>query len=386
MKIKSLLLAGLAALLCAAVMTACSNSVDESEDAVLEIDLSKFENRDQIKDKNIAYEIDIIDDGGTIVENLKRKKGDKIQVRLSIGVYDISVTAFLDGEEFAKGIEKDQTVIQGPNRVTVQLILVDAVPLQIVPSGGTHNVTADPFKITLTSDIGVLIEYQLTGAQDSSGAFSGSGQINISNIGISTLNAIARGNGLLEDSQLEYVYTLNTTWTPSANNTSNTTAIVFKFVLPVSSLTLANISITNVTGAFASNGTQPTTSDGGKTWTLNGTTSKDGSIQVNVINKDYVVSGVQTMRVYRVFPLWTAIPAGTANGTTTTFGTSNIMYVAWGGNMFIAVSGRGTMTQSADGVICTRFNGSSVGKWSVAWGGNKFVSGSDNGRIGYWQP
>jgi hypothetical protein len=98
---------------------------------------------------------------------------------------------------------------------------------------------------------------------------------------------------------------------------------------------------------------------------------------------------------------WTAIPPGTANGTTSTFDTSDIRGIAWGGTVgnekFIAVGHDGKMAYSADGVTWTPIppgtadgttsTFSNTGIIAIAWGGaagnEKFVAVGSGGKMAY---
>jgi hypothetical protein len=83
---------------------------------------------------------------------------------------------------------------------------------------------------------------------------------------------------------------------------------------------------------------------------------------------------------------WTAIPAGTANNTTSTFGTTWINAIAYNGsNLFVAVgSGPGgdRMATSPDGTNWTAVTDSKFGSShrieAIAFGNGKFVAVGDN--------
>jgi hypothetical protein len=91
---------------------------------------------------------------------------------------------------------------------------------------------------------------------------------------------------------------------------------------------------------------------------------------------------------------WTAIPAGTGNATTATFGTTDINGIAWGGpegnEKFVAVGASGKMAYSSDGITWTAIAaGTGIGQSSfgtsainrVAWGGGKVVAVGASGKI-----
>jgi len=379
MKTKSILLGGLMCLM-VFIMTACSGSVEDSEDAMLTIDFGNFETQDLVKNENIVYKIDIADyNTGQPYLSFPANKGQQIQKKVALGDYTVSVVVFKDsinGEEFAKGNSGGKVkVATGINNVRIQLNLVDSVPLTVDPYGGTHSVTEAPFKITLTSDIGVPIEYTLTGAQIGSGTLTGAGQISITTAGTTTLKAIARGSGILSDSlPLTEVYTLNNGWTANVNSTSHTTAITFTFGLPVTGLAAEDISIS---GGF----TKGTLTGSGTTWTLNGIPTIGGANPISVsINKTGVTSEAQLVTIYGEngkFPLWAAV--GDSK-----FGAEGISDIAWGNDKFVAVGTGGQMAYSSDGINWTAVTDSTFGSTtisSIAWGNDKFVAVGYNGKM-----
>jgi hypothetical protein len=81
---------------------------------------------------------------------------------------------------------------------------------------------------------------------------------------------------------------------------------------------------------------------------------------------------------------WTAIPAGTTDETTTTFGSAiAVNRVTWGGGKFVAVGASGETAASADG---TTWTGGSVGSTAstiqdIAWGNGRFVAVPNNTSI-----
>jgi hypothetical protein len=96
-------------------------------------------------------------------------------------------------------------------------------------------------------------------------------------------------------------------------------------------------------------------------------------------------------------PVWTAIPAGTGVGTTT-FDTSRIISIAYGGGKFVAGGEDGKMAYSADGTSWTAIPagtdngttttfGTSNTISSIAYGGpagqERFVAGAGNGKMAY---
>jgi hypothetical protein len=112
----------------------------------------------------------------------------------------------------------------------------------------------------------------------------------------------------------------------------------------------------------------------------------------------YTASSVAVVHVALPNLIWNAIPAGTAAGTST-FGTSEISKIAWGGpagsKKFVAVGWDGKMAYSADGVNWTAIPaGTGAGQsrftsyiYDIAWGGTagneKFVAVGHDGRMAY---
>jgi len=88
---------------------------------------------------------------------------------------------------------------------------------------------------------------------------------------------------------------------------------------------------------------------------------------------------------------WTAIPKGTANGTSTTFGIEFINAIAYGGGKFVAVGDHGQMAYSSDGISWTAIprvigprNDTNI--YAIAYGSGKFVAGGrdyNNGIMTY---
>jgi len=335
MKTKSILLGALMCLM-VFIMTACSGSVEDSEDAMLIMKFTEFENQSQVIGVNIVYKIDITDDtAGQPYQSFPANKGEEIKKKVALGNYTISVIVFkdyIDGEEFARGYSDGVVKVKpGENRVPILFNLVKSVPLTVTPLGGTHTVTENPFKITLTSEPGVLVGYTLIGAQSGSGSFTGGGQISLTTVGTTTLNAIAHGNPPLQENQpFTGGYTLNTAWTATVDNSANTTAIDFDFILPLPAgyLSAADISVPVGSGTFTKGGL--TRSSDGKTWTLAITPTVAGSsvIQVNIV-KAGIVSGNKQVTIYGGFPLWIAV-------TNSTFGSSAINAIVYGNNKFVA--------------------------------------------------
>ena len=443
MKTKSMILAGLV-VFSMMVMATCGNSVDDSEDAIINIDFSDFES--QVNATNIVYEIDI--DGPTST-TIKANIGDKnIHATVSAGDYEITVTAYenaIGGKVFASGY-KETSVKPGPNTVTIEIKLAGAHDIEISLDSGTYSTTgihSGGLQITLTSKTGGEIYYTTNSTEPTElGGTKYTAPFVITKLGDTTIKAKAFTNNHLESSLvLTKNYTLNTTWnaylessggnttairfefvmpvsdlnkdteinitggsgyakgtlTPSNENKTwtlainantanvsdvqvnikktgvqdvnksltitlntvwltatvvqgtNTTAINFTFSLSVSGLTANDITITNGTGAF----TKGAMSGSGTSWSLAGTTTKDGSIDV-AINKPSagIPSGTKNIpRVFRLFPLWSAITPGTTDGTTTTFPNSyptgsRILSIVWANDKFVAA---GVTTSSSVG-------------------------------------
>ena len=148
MKTKSLILFGLL-IVVMTVMTACSNDVGDSEEAILNINFGNFES--QVIGKDIVYNIDI--DGPTPY-NFTANKGELIQKKVNSGVYKISVIAWdlIIDEEYAAGVDSNVKVNAGVNKVAIQLNRADgaATPRVVSHPGVLHTDTS--FNIQLASD------------------------------------------------------------------------------------------------------------------------------------------------------------------------------------------------------------------------------------------
>jgi len=386
MKTKSILLGGLMCLM-VFIMTACSGSVEDSEDVLLTIKFTDFESQSQVIGVNIVYKIDIVGpDSQTITAN----KGEDIQVKLNAtGQYEITVTAYknvIGGEVFAYG-HATIDITPGPNTVPIyNFDFAGALSLSVTPAPGAFNTEGTYYynsglQITLTlissSSVipeGTIIRYTTNGSEPTKTSpmiYALGTTITIDTLGTTiTLKAKAFSgdDSVVKDSPvLTANYTLNNTWTVGVNNgTATTTALVFNFTLPISALTLSDIIITNGTGSFAST-TQPTASNGGKTWTLNRDTISDGSIEVN-INKTGIKSGKQTIeRIFGIFPLWSAVADSKFNGT-------NIFSIAYGNGKFVAVGDAGKMAYSSDGRIWTAIPAGTTNGTTTTFGPNHIVS------------
>jgi hypothetical protein len=76
---------------------------------------------------------------------------------------------------------------------------------------------------------------------------------------------------------------------------------------------------------------------------------------------------------------WTAVTANT-------FGTENILGIAWGDNKFVAVGAQGKMAYSPDGTDWTAVSDSRFANFNIrgiAWGDNKFVAVGLSGKMAY---
>jgi len=76
---------------------------------------------------------------------------------------------------------------------------------------------------------------------------------------------------------------------------------------------------------------------------------------------------------------WTTVPKST-------FGTTIIKGIAYGGGKFVAVGDNGRMAYSSDGVTWTAVSTSTFGISNIndiAYGNGKFVAVGDNGKIAY---
>jgi hypothetical protein len=85
---------------------------------------------------------------------------------------------------------------------------------------------------------------------------------------------------------------------------------------------------------------------------------------------------------------WTAVPAGTTVGTTSTFGTTVIESIAYGNGTFVAVGRSGKMAYSADGTSWTAITAtnSTFGTndiYGITYGGEKFIAVGEYGNMAY---
>jgi len=100
-----------------------------------------------------------------------------------------------------------------------------------------------------------------------------------------------------ENSPKEKITPNDITWTATANDTKNTTAIDFTFSASASGLTANNISITNETGFL----TTGALTGSGTSWSLAVNIVSGGDVSVS-INKSGIESGSKTVEVFKTLP------------------------------------------------------------------------------------
>ena len=156
-----------------------------------------------------------------------------------------------------------------------------------------------PAHITLTNLTGVVTRGDLTGSGTSwslgiAVATAGDVAVSVEKPGVERgLGTLAVGNTI--------------TWVAAPNSTTNTTAIDFVFVAPVSGLSAENIIVTAGTGTVTPGGL---TGDG-TSWSLAVTVTSFGSGNISVsIDRTGIVHGPSTVEVFREPVQWTATVYG----------------------------------------------------------------------------
>ena len=183
-------------------MTTCSNDVDEDwDETLLEINFGQEDLPNYFK-----YEIKV--DGPTILTETSVGT-QPVRVKVSVGDYNISVTAFSDdigGTEQATGNGKI-TVRTGLYSINITLNRSGGVDTPIaIPGAGTYTGLQNIILFTTTT--GAEIRYTLDGSEPNSSSNLYSTPITISDLGIKTLKAIAFMSGLLDSLPLTVEYNI----------------------------------------------------------------------------------------------------------------------------------------------------------------------------------
>jgi len=136
------------------------------------------------------------------------------------------------------------------------------------------------------------------------------------------------------------------TYTATANNSTNTTAITLTFSAAVTGLTATDITVTNGTGSAA----KGTLTGSGTSWSLGITVNIAGNITVS-INKSGIESGNKTVAIAKPASVWTAVDIGTLFDTSS--GSKAINRIAYGNGKFVAGGNNGKIAYSSDGIAWT---------------------------------
>jgi uncharacterized repeat protein (TIGR02543 family) len=124
---------------------------------------------------------------------------------------------------------------------------------------------------------------------------------------------------------------------------------------------------------------------------VNGTTSTFGTSNVNAVaygdNKFVAVGNSGKMAYSTNGTSWTAIPNGATDGSTSTFDSSNITDIAYGNGTFIAVGYSAKMAYSTNGTSWTKVTADTqfgiAHIATIAYVGGKFVAGGTAGKMAY---
>jgi len=375
MKTKSILLGGLMCLM-VFIMTACSGSVEDSEDAMLTLDFGYS------MISGLTYEIDITDSDGQTVFSDIVYNADPITIKVAVGEYTIHIIAYsnymtkIKYAEIVAVIE----VKPGPNPTPITLTKIGAVaaPIATPGTGGTYN---NPQTVTLScTTSGAAIYYTMTtngsepGVPSKSSTLYGSA-IPINTSGVVKIRARAFKDGM-EDSAImpTATYNMNATWTASTNSsTSNTTTITFTFNLFVNGLVANEITIPGVTkGALTPDTSTGSSSTGYTKWTLAVSPTVGGANNRTISFSKTGVVGTgspSSVTIYGGFPLWAAV-------VSSTFPASSIYGIAYGNNKFIAVGELGRMAYSTDAATWTAggYNTFTADIRGIVYGNNRFVA------------
>jgi len=163
------------------------------------------------------------------------------------------------------------------------------------------------------------------------------------------------------------------TWTATANDTKNTTAIDFTFSASVSGLTANNISITNETGFL----TTGALTGSGTSWSLAVNIVSGGDVSVS-INKSGIESGSKTVEVFKTLPAELVGRWHLGSNEAAPF-----MYEFLENCDFITAAGYSGLKISADkNIITISLNGDTVGSATFSISGNEMTLSNIIGTSG----
>ena len=385
MRTKNIFLACIMACITAFIMTACTQSLDDWDETLIYI---SFEGKSSEK---LTYEIDI---SGPTSSRLTAEDGDTIEERVRVGGnYTISVTAFSGEKEYARG-STEITIKAGINYITITLERINGVATPTVDLPPKAYTGAQKVKLFCSTQ-GAEIYYTINGGvpTKSDSLYNPTEGITLNTQGDNTLKAIASHSSLDASMMLEAVYTLTAGWNAAVEENipkNNNIKIKFTFDLDITAdIKASNILIVNQTGAF----TKGTLTRSGNLWTLSGTITRGGTIEVSLINISGFENMTQTLEIYGIFPVWTAVADSTFGSRTISFGGMSITSYAtiygitWGGSTeqqkFVAVGASlgsaGNIAYSADGIVWTNGAYSTYTIRNIAWNGSveqeKFIIG-----------
>jgi hypothetical protein len=237
--------------------------------------------------------------------------------------------------------------------------------------------TADPAsgevvsgqEVTLSSiTTGVTIRYTLNGTTptSSSDSYSDYSKPKITNN--CTLKAIAIRYGMVDSEILSVTYTVVAA--PSFSSVTSSASIFTDGIYSVAYGNDRFVAGGNTRIAYSTNGTTWTSSTGiSSSWIVNGITYGTGFVAVGIRAINYSSDGAS----------WNIV-------TDTTFGTSFINNVAYGGGGYVAVGEDGKMAYSTDGTSWTAVTNSTFGTstiYGITYAAGKFVAVGAGGKMAY---
>jgi len=241
--------------------------------------------------------------------------------------------------------------------------------------------TADPVsgnvvsgqEITLTSTTtGVTILYTLDGTTptSSSSSYSDYSKPKITNS--CTLKAIATKYGMVDSEVLSVSYTVVAAPSFSTVSSASTT-----FGYELTAIAYGNNRF--VAGGTGSSGIAYSTS--GTTWTTS-TGNSNFLVKGITYGTQFIAVGYYSGGVIN----YSSDGTSWNNVTTTTFNTSNIYDVAYGGGTYVAVGDDGKIAYSTNGTTWTAVADSTFGTsriYGITYGAGKFVAVGNSGKIAY---
>jgi len=191
-------------------MTACSNVVEDWDETLLEINF-----RQETLPATLKYKIEV--DGPTNLIH-ESQGAENVRVKISVGHYAISVTAFsddIDGTKYASG-DGEITVKTGQYSINITLDRAGGVATPTaIPDAGTYTSPQNIFLFTTTD--GAKIYYTLDGSDPDPGNPGNlyTGPFIISDSGLTILKVIAAKDGVESSLILTVEYSIviiNTVW------------------------------------------------------------------------------------------------------------------------------------------------------------------------------